>query len=170
MLGIVKRALTSLTLLSAVVLCFFVVMWPLSYFLDLSRSLGTGKLAPSDSVSITPHYHLGFERGGLWIYTYEMPYRGSIMWIRFPDDPPSVVHAWTFGDYGFSHSVDFHKSEKLSERACDLPGIYFRRFWRFDDSPTYTTLRMSLCYPILLLAVLPMMWILRRGRLWFGKP
>jgi len=144
-------------------------MWPVSYFLNLSRSLGTSKLMPSDSIPIAPHYHMGFERGSMWVYTYEMPYRGSIVWLSQTNDPPSVGHAWRIGDYGFSHSIDFHKSEKLSARACDLPGIYFRRFWRFDDKPPYTTLCMSLWYPILLFAVLPTMWILRRGRLWFGK-
>jgi hypothetical protein len=169
-LGIVKRTLATLTILSATAFCFLVVMWPVSYYMNLSRSMGTGKLTPSDSISITPHYHLGFERGSLWAYTYEMPYRGSIVWLSDTNDPPSVVHAWTFGHYGFSHSVDSNKFEKLSERACDLPGIYFRRFWRFDDKPPYTTLCMSLWYPILLSAILPFLWIFRRSRLRFSKP
>jgi hypothetical protein len=166
----VKRALTTLTLLSAVVLCLLVVMWPASHFLNLSRSLGTGKLTPSDSIPITPHYHLGFERGSMWLYTYAMPYRGSIMWLSNTNDPPPVVRAWILGDYGFSHTVLSNASEKMSERTCDLPGIYFRRFWSFDDKPPYTTLCMSLWYPIFLSAVLPLLWIFRRSRLRFSKP
>ena len=171
MLGIVKRTLTTLTVLSVVVLCFLVVMWPVSYSLDLSRSLGSGKLAPSDSIPIGAHYHLGFERGSLWLYTYEMPYRGSIIGLASgTNDSPSIVHAWRFGDYGFLHRVDFHKSEKFSEKACDLPGIYFRRFWRFDDKPPYTTLCLSLWCPILLSAILPTLWFYRRGHFCFRKP
>jgi hypothetical protein len=167
----VKRTLTTLTLLSAVVLCFLLVMWPVSYFLNLSRSLSTGKLAPSDSISITPQYHLGFERGSMWFYTYEMPYRGSIMWLGGgTNDPPPVVREWTLGDYGFSHVVRSNSSEKMSRRACDLPGIYFRRFWGFDDKLPYTTLRMSLWLPILLSAILPLLWIFRRNRLRLSKP
>lgn len=164
-LGIVKRALTTLTLLSAVVLCLLVVMWPASYFLNLSRSIGTAKHAPSDSIPVSPDYRLGFERGSLWLYTYEMPYRGGIMWISSTNDPPPVFHASTLGDYGFYHSIVSNKSEKLSERACDLPGIYFRRFWRFDDQPPYTTLSMSLWYPMLLSVVLPFWWVFRHRRL-----
>jgi hypothetical protein len=138
-------------------------MWPVSYFMNLSRSFGIGKLAPSDSIPITAYYHLGFERGSLWFYTYEMPYRGSIMWLSGgTNDPPPVVRAWTLGDYGFSHVVRSNTSEKMSERACDLPGIYFRRFWQFDDKPPYTTLCMSLWYPTLLLAILPALWFYRR--------
>lgn len=164
-----KRTLATLTLLSAVVLCFLIVIWPVSYSLNLSRSLSTDTLAPSDSISITSNYRLGFERGSMWLYTYEMPYRGSIIWISDTNDPPPVVHAWKLGDYGIFHVVRSNTSEKMSERACDLPGIYFRRIWNFDDKPPYTTLRVSLWYPILLLAVLPLLWIFRRSQLRFRK-
>jgi hypothetical protein len=170
MLGIVKRTLTTLTLISAVVLCFLVVMWPASYFLNLSRSFGSGKLTPSDSIPVSPDYRLGFERGSLWLYTYAMPHRGGIVWMSGTNDPPSVVHGWTFGILGFAHIVHSNKTGKLSERVCDFPGVYFRRFWGFDDKPPYTTLELSLWYPILLSAVLPLLWIFRRSRLRFSKP
>jgi hypothetical protein len=155
----VKRTLTTLTLLSAIAFCVLVVMWPASYFMDLSKSIGTGKLAPSDSILIAPYYRLGFERGSMWLYSYQMPYRGGTVSIWDKNDPPPIIRAWTCGDYGFSHVV---RVGKLSERACDLPGIYFRRFWRFDDNPPYTTLCVSLWYPVLLSAVLPFLWFFRR--------
>jgi len=159
-----KRALTALTFLSAVALCLLLVMVPVSQFLNLSRSLETGKLAPSDAISITRNYHLGFERGSLWLYTSEMPYRGGIMWLCSTNDPPPVVGTWTIGDYGFSHIVWSDASNKMSERACDLPDIYFRRFWWFDDKLPYTTLKMSLWWPVLPSAVLPLWWVIRRRK------
>jgi hypothetical protein len=130
--------------------------------------MGSGKLVPSDSIPITPQYHLGFENGGMWFYTYEMPYRGSIISFSGPSDPPPFRWFWHVGDYGFGHEINFGH-DHISERSCDLPGVYFRRIWRFDDHPPYTTLRMSLWYPIFLLAVLPTLWILRHRHLWFKK-
>lgn len=165
-----ERVIRATSLLSAVTFCFLVLMWPVSYFLDLSRNLGADNLAPSDSIRIAPNYHLGFERGSMWLYTLAMPYRGSIMWMSDTNDPPPVVRSWRFGDYGFAHTVLVGKGEKLSKRSCDLPGIYFRRFWRFDNNPPYTTLCLSLWYPVLLSAVMPLFWILRRRRLQPASP
>ena len=162
-----KHLLTIATFLSAIGFCFLVIMWPVSYHLNLSRSIGSSKLTPSDYIPITPHYHLGFEGGSMWLYTYEMPYRGGIISLSDTNDPPPIVRAWHLGDYGFAHVIDLGKGDHISERSCDLPGVYFRWIWRFDENPPYTTLCLSLWYPILLLAVLPMLWILRRGRLWF---
>ena len=164
-----KRLPKIATFLSAIGFCFLVVMWPVSYHLNLSRSIGSSKPTPSDSIPITPHYRLGFEDGSMWLYTYEMPYRGGIIWLSDTNDPPPIVRAWHFGDYGFAHAIYRGKSDRMSDRSCDLPGIYFRRFWRFDDNPPYTTLRANLWYPISLLAVLPVLWITRRGLLWFRK-
>ena len=168
-LGIVNRLPTILTLLSAVIFCFLVVMWPASYYLNLSRGMGSGKLVPSDSVPITPHYRLGFEDGGMWLYTYEMPWKGGTYALTTTNDPPPYRWFCHIGDYGFGHEIIFGH-EHLSVRSCQLPGIYFLRMWRFDDNPPYTTLMMSLWYPILLLAVLPALWFYRRRHFWFWKP
>ena len=164
-----KRTLTTLTLLSGIVLCFLVVMWPVSYFMDLSRNFGTGKLAPSDSIPVSPDYRMGFERGSLWLYTYAMPYRGGIVWMSSTNDPPPQVHEWSLGGYGFGHSVHSNKTDKLSKRYCDLPGVSFLSLWHFDDKPPYTTLELSLWYPILPLAVLPVLWFYRRRYSRFGS-
>ena len=168
-LRIVKRTFTILASLSAIGFCFLLIIWPVSYYLDLSRSIGSGKPTPSDSIPITPHYRLGFEGGSMWLYTHAMPYQGSIMWISGTNDPPPVVRAWNLGPYGFAHIVRSVRSGKMSESTCDLPGIYFRRFWDFDANPAWTTLRMSLGYPLLLLAILPALWLYRRRRLCLRK-
>jgi hypothetical protein len=164
-----KRLLKVSTLLSAIGFCFLVIIWPVSYHMNLSRSLGSSELTPSDSIAVTPHYRLGFEAGSIWFYRYEMPYRGSIIWISDTNDPPPVVRAWRFGDYGFGHAIYRGTSERMSARDCDLPGIYFRRFWSFDNNPPYTTLRASLWYPLSVLAVLPALWFYRRGHFSFRK-
>lgn len=143
-------------------------MWPVSFMMDLSGSIGTGKLAPSDSISISPEYHLGFERGSLWLYTYEMPYRGSIYAMTSTNDPPPVESFWHCGQYGFGHKVSFGH-DHISVSSCDLPGIYFRRMWRFDDKPPYTTLKLSLGYPLLANAVLPAVWFFRRRHSGLGN-
>jgi hypothetical protein len=169
-LGIVKRLFKISTLLSAIGFCFLVIIWPVSYHLNLSRGIGSGKLVPSDSVAIVSGYRLGFEDGGAWFYNYEMPYRGSIYAMSSTNDPPPVRWFWHLGDYGFGHSTHFTRLGTVSEGNCDFPGIYFRRIWHQGHEPAYSTLMMSLCYPILLLAVLPALWFYRRGHFWFWKP
>lgn len=54
-----------------------VILWLLSYHLNLSR--GLAELKPSDSIPILSGYRLGFEDGGAWFYNNQMPYRGSII-------------------------------------------------------------------------------------------
>jgi len=153
-------------MVSTIGLCFLVIIWPVSYRLDLSRNIGSRTLTPSDSILITPHYHLGFENGAAWLYTYEMPYRGSIVWLSNTNDPPPIRRLWYLGDYGFGHVIRHGKQGRsLSERSCDLPGVYFRRFWSFDNNLPDTTLRVSLWYPTLLLAVLPSLQVFRRSGL-----
>ena len=156
-----KRGIKILTLVSALVFGFLVVIWPVSYEMNLSKSLITGNNEPSDSIPLPAHYHLGFEDGGMWLYNYPRPYRGSIIGMTSTNAPPPFRWDWNVGEYGFGHEITFGR-EHMSERSCDLPGVYFRRFWRFDDHPPYTTLRLSLWYPVLLSAIFPLWWILRR--------
>jgi hypothetical protein len=68
------------------------------------------------------------------------------------------------GGYGFSDEIIGPGNIRTSSRSCDLPGIYFRRFWRFDRNPPWTTLRISLWYPALLSATPPLLWIFRNRR------
>ena len=100
---------------------------------------------------------MGFEDGGVWLYNYETPWMGGT-W--------GFANARNYSWYhcGFGHFIDFDKEGKIvtSARVCDLPGIYFQRFWTPGNDPAYTTLSLNLCYPVLLSAILPLWWIRRR--------
>ena len=108
-LGIVKRTLAISTSLSAIGFCFLMVIWPVSFHLNLSRGIDSGKPIPSDSIPILSGYRFGFEGGGVWFYNYDMPYRGSTI------------------------------SSSAKATGCDLPGIYFRHIWTPGYDPAYTT-------------------------------
>ena len=145
-----------MTIASAIAVLSLLIIWPVSYSLNLWRNIGGTKLAPSDSIPISPNFRLGFEKGGMWIYTYEAPYTGSIWRMGTTNDPPPVRQVWVIGDYGLAHEV-FFGYDPGSRLACDLPGIYFRRFRGFGNNLPYTTLRISLWLPILFSAVLPLL-------------
>lgn len=136
-------------------LCLLAIIWPVSYRLDLCRGLGSGK--PSDSVPLISDYRVGFEDGGIWLYNYEIPWMGGTWGF-------ANARNYSWHHCGFAHFIDFDKEGKIvtSERECNLPGIYFRRFWTPGHNPAYTTLSLSLCYPVLLSAILPLLWIRRR--------
>jgi hypothetical protein len=158
-----KKIRTILILLSAIGFCLFVVLLPVSYSLNLMKNMVNGSHSPSDSIPIILNYRLGFENGGVWLYTAPFPYEGGIWNLSSDDDPPPITSTWYLGEYGFGHWIYLGR-RPISARECDLPGIYFRRFWNFDANPPYTTLRISLWYPILVLAILPARWISRRVR------
>jgi hypothetical protein len=168
----VKRLLKISTLLSAIGFCFLVIIWPVSYYLNLSKGIGSSNPKPSDCIPISSDYHLGFEDGETWVYNYAAPYRGSIMAMTSPNDPPPVEWFWHWGDCGFGHALYFTILGQVSERGCDFPGLYFRRIWHQSqgNNPAYTTLGMSLWYPVLLLAVLPALWFYSHRYFWFRKP
>ena len=121
-----------LTAASASAFGLMVIVWLLSYHLTLSQGFGGAELKPSDSIPLLSGYRIGFEDGGLWFYNYQMPYRGSII------------------------------SASSVKSGYDLPGLYFRRISLLGSAPAYTTLRVSLGYPVLLFALLPALWIARR--------
>jgi hypothetical protein len=149
------------TIASTVIYALLTIIWSMSYSFNLSRGIETS--APSDSIPLIFDYRLGFEDGAVWIYNYKMPYRGGIMLLASTNDPPSINRFFGLGDYGFGHKTDFERHNKISmtENYCDLPGIYFRQFWDPGQGSAYATLRVSLWYPALLSAVLPLCWISR---------
>jgi hypothetical protein len=157
----VKSILTISTFASAIGFCFFIGMWPLSYYLDLSKHLMDAKITSSDCIALPKDFKMGFENGAIWLYSGAMPYRGGIISVA-DKHSTRVVHGWDWRHFGFTH-VEYLNSSLPDERMCDLPGIYFRRFvW--PGSPPWTTLRVTLCYPILLSAALPILWVFRHGR------
>jgi hypothetical protein len=138
-------------------------MWPVSYHLDLAKHVMDAKITPSDCIALPKDFNIGIEMGAVWLYSEAVPYTGGMIGVRFKTDPPAIVRGWRFGIYGFAHIIEHPKSQLPDERTCDLPGIYFRRFL-CRDSPPWTTLRVSLWYPILLSSALPILWIFRHGR------
>ncbi len=89
------------------------------------------------------------------------PYEGSV--IALVDNEvkrtrPIRKCFWSVGDYGISN-VDYVNEQGepvLKRRACDLPGIYYRRIVWPDTS--LWTISVSLWYPMLLFALLPGFW------------
>jgi len=158
---VVKRLRTVSTLVSVICLLFFVIMWPLSYHRNLSRYHNDWELMPGDSIPLLGNLSMGFEGGAVWFYTYETPYRGGLIAVRNSSDPPANLWSWHLGGYGFGHK-EYRKPNQMSERSCDLPGVYFRHLSiPGGNYPPYVTLRMSLCYPVLFFALLPLLWIVR---------
>ena len=140
-----KRVLTISTIASAIFFCFLVIIWPVSYHLDLTKGLGSGKPVPSDSVPIISGYRLGFEDGAVWFYNYDIPWLGGTG--RFADtNLLRVVWYRRSGDYNIFHENDFKGRDNIVETldSCNLPGIYFYRIWERGNDPAYTTLSASL--------------------------
>jgi hypothetical protein len=163
-----KRLFKIAAMASAITCVFLLFIWPVSYFLDLSKNFETSKLARSDSLPLISDYHLGFENGAAWLYNGGMPYRGGIISLSGGTNTPQPIsRSWSWGDCDFGHKIEFEGRGQISVTAsyCDLPGIYFRQFWYPGQQSAYTTLMLSLWYPVLLSAVLPLLWISRRIRL-----
>lgn len=163
-----KRVLAISTIISGILLVFLLIIWPVSYHLDLTKNLGNRKLTLSDSIPIVAGYRLGFEDGGLWFYNYEMPfYGGTIGLSAGPDDNPTISKEWYWHGYGFGHETHFRGRNAISDKEtyCDLPGVYFLKIWEPRQDPAYLTLETSLWYPVLSTAILPLFWIFRRVRL-----
>jgi hypothetical protein len=158
----VKRLFIVATLLSAICFCFLVIIWLASYHLNLSRGISSDKPMPGDSIFIIANYRLGFEDGSAWFYNHDAPYRGSIIALVSTNDPPPVAWFWRVGNYGFGHSTSFTKLGEISERSADFPGIYFRHIWHQGHNPPYATLMVSLWYPTILSAILPLLWFFSR--------
>jgi hypothetical protein len=163
-----------LTIASGIVCCLLLIIFLVSYHLDLSNFSGKGgKGLPNDSIALASHFRLGFYEGSMWFYSYEVPYMGSIR--RLADEKGVIYkngHAhevrdwyWHVGDYGIAQDTLIGERREFVEkdRYVDLPGIYFRYFDEVDSPPPYWTLIMSLWYPISLFAILPALWIYRRA-------
>jgi hypothetical protein len=129
-------------LVSAVFLGLTVAGWLIGFFIN-----------PLDHhLSVTESFHIGIESGpdglifGCVVFFNNGqygPYRGSIIGLSAgPDDTlPYQRTAW--GD-------------------LESSGVYYRHiYWPDSDTPLWT-LAISLLYPFLLFAVVPLVWMWRR--------
>jgi hypothetical protein len=163
-----KRLFKIAAMASAITCVFLLFIWPVSYFLDLSKNFETSKLARSDSLPLISDYHLGFENGAAWLYNGGMPYRGGIISLSGGTNTPQPIsRSWSWGDCDFGHKIEFegHNRVSMITTYSDLPGIYFRQFLAPSQRSAWTTLRVNLWYLILLSAILPIVWISRHVRL-----
>jgi hypothetical protein len=157
--------LGALAALSGVSFLLAAVLSMVSYSLDMQRH----------SVALSPRFHVGFFDGRAWFYSHEWPYTGSTIHISDGDRVTyggSVGHrinptaSWRLGDYGKFRETYVGDAREVVGRdtGSDFPGIYYRAFDWVGHEPLWT-LRISLLYPLLLLAGIPALWASRWLRL-----
>jgi hypothetical protein len=157
------------------------MLLPVSYHFTLCRyDENSNRFISDASITITSQVRCGISQGGLWLHTLECPYTGS---SRYVADEQGVLyeggqHArvtrdryWVVGGFGFvQKSYIGEKGEFVGRDRCsDLPGIYYRHFVWWKHEGPWWTLKVSLWYLILVSAILPAFWIIRRRELWFRK-
>jgi hypothetical protein len=164
-----KKVSTIPTLVSGAVCCFLLVLLPVSYHLSLvGEDIQSRRLSPHDSGAITSRFHVGFMDGGLWFFSHDCPYMGSLTDIVGPNTR-EIISSWDAAGYDFGEvRYVTNQGEVLEKkRFCTLPGVYFRHFLLHGEVASRWTLMVSLWYPILVMAVLPALWIGRRSSLRF---
>jgi len=159
--------------------CAFKIATLLSFVLllaTLGLSLATRWLNPWDHrVSLSEHFHIsvwegfsGDKLGMLVFYNNAQygPYRGSIISLSDDKAPPSIRRGWSALDYDFGQITSFKRngSVELIEKACDLPGVYFRHIWWPDQPMPLWTLMISPAYPLVLFGILPAIWAFRHWK------
>jgi hypothetical protein len=115
------------TIASAIGCGLMMLALVVSYRMDMRR----------DGITFTEHFHSGIFDGGLWFYSDQLPYHGSI--IQLGDQPPI-----------------------LQKSGFDCPGVYYRYF-RFPTNTIWSVM-ISLWYPVVALAILPVIWMFHRRR------
>ena len=175
-----KRITNITTVASAVLCCLFFVLLPVSYHLTLTDfDSQSRRVVSHDSVAMTSHSRCGISNGGIWLFSLDVPYTGS---VRHLGDERGVLYeggharrtrdrSWIVGHFGFVQTSYTGEEDEFvgRDRGADLPGIYYRHFiWGKQTAPWWT-LRVSLWYPIVLFAILPLFWMIRRKGFWFTK-
>ncbi len=162
-----KRVMGILTVVSAVCCVAFLILVPLSLFLELPDYGSHGNVEPNGSISVGS-LSCAASGGVIWLFTGEIPYQGSIIGLEGSWDGVSVNErqdwGWDNSRHGIGQVSYIDQTGGTAGRARygDFPGIYYRHFeWRSSTSP-WSTLAMSLLYPIGLTALLPTWWLLRR--------
>ena len=163
-----RRYFTTISLISGVFLGFTLVLTIAAVWLNPWKQ----------RLTITDSFHIGLcfqdDLIGRIVFFNKSeygPYRSSIMGLF--DQEGTLLYEggrarsirkclWSVGDYGICH-VDYINEQGepvLKRRACDFPGIYYRRFMWPDTS--LWTLAVSFWYPLLLFSLLPAFWIGRK--------
>lgn len=112
--------------------------------------------------------------GAIWIYNGDSPYQGSIICLEGSWGGKAVQRhsdwEWEAGEYGICQDSFIQADGKSAgcARYGDLPGVYYRHFEMWNCKEPWTTLALTMWYPIALAAILPGFTILRgawkRGR------
>lgn len=168
------RCLQIATMGSGVLAFACVLLFPISEFLTVVEMQENG-FGPHHAIKLTTTFHCGISRGGVWFFNQGGPYTGSLRFIDGGEDglissSGGLVRvtrdwSWILGESGVvQESYWDYKTGVLvgRDRSADFPGIYLRHFdWKINGPP-WTTLRISLWYPLLLFSILPGWWAIRR--------
>jgi len=145
------------------------VVLPVSYHLENRRH----------AVAVTSFLRIGILDGWVTLDSRAHPYHGNISDIHSGTVAyqGGQAHAkkdwsWHVRAYGIGQRTFYSERDEFVAKDIGLilPGIYYRHF-EWEKEPVVWTVMVSLWYPILLLAVFPVLWIIRRGhlRLWSHK-
>ena len=168
---------SKLTIASAVVLLLLILLFLVSFHFELaSLDDKSGMWTSPASIGVTSSIRCCVSSGSVWFFSHECPYTGSLRHLSdghggivYTGGPARVNYDWNWsiGEYGLTQMTYVGDQNKVvgQDRCADLPGIYYRHFTGLNESIPTLTLKMSLCYPIFLCAVLPSLWLLRRLRL-----
>jgi hypothetical protein len=169
-LDIAKRITAILTIASAISCIAFLILLPASHWLKLPFYAHNGNdIEPHASLSIGT-FHCGLSRGALWFFNDDLPYTGSIIGLegtwagkRTTDRTDWRWVVYRYGIEQVSH-IDDKGQCAGKERACDVPGLYYRYFDWWNQKDSLWTLALSLWYPIALSTVLPSFWLIQHLR------
>jgi hypothetical protein len=153
--------------------CLVVVLLPVSYLTNMADLDHTNhKMISPQSIPIGSDARCVVYEGGIWFFSNDVPYMGSIRRMSAGDGgihyPGGFARKsrdwdWNLGKYGFLQDSYTGESDDVVEldRCGDLPGIYYRYFDCWDYPRPWLTLRVSLLYPFLFFIILPTIWSIR---------
>ena len=156
--GVVKRIRIVLNVVSAILCCLFLTIFPISYRRGWgSADTWDGKLHSKGGTSLKFEVH----DGDIWFFNQGGPNLGITLGLEAEH---SAVSGWTCGDYGFGKNTLTDQQGKVirTESGFTAPGLNLFDLWWPGTEIEWWTLTLSLWYPILLTAILPGLWGSRR--------
>ncbi len=168
-----KRITPTWTLASTIVFGLLLVLIPVSNSLKFVDD----DFKPLHSIAIMSHCRCAISDGGLWFFSHDYLYRGSIRFLS--DDHGGIYynggHARVNQDWGW-YAVAWDaigcgvvQLSYIGDQGdvvgrdldADFPGIYFRHFTGLGMDHPMWTLWVDLWLPMLISAILPMLWMKR---------